>query len=91
MEVKGQRPTYQPYTVAMVTACTADVEQVITSIRQLPIQHLLKSHTHSTTCIYRTSNLHSVTRTKNSGITGQHGSTTQPLGTVGLVKQVQRK
>jgi len=44
MEVKGQQPTYQPYTVAMVTACTVDAEQVIAIIRQLPIQHLLKSY-----------------------------------------------
>ena len=49
MEVKSQQPTYQPYTVAMVTACTVDVEQVIAIVRQLPIQHYLRATTHSTT------------------------------------------
>ena len=45
---------------------TVDAEQAIAIIWQLPIQHLLKSHHPSTTCTHRTSNLHSVTRTKGN-------------------------
>jgi len=80
MEVKGLQPTCQPYTVAMVIPAT---ELVIAIIRQLPIQHLLKSHHPSTTCIHhRTSNLHMGLGPKV--INGNMGSPHNPKGTVDL-------